>query len=159
MIRREILRQIPDLPPQNIYIYALHGFIKPTHVENGHIKNWIFSEEDFKIIQSIWEYTKKGHSKTDSYIMTLRELYGEKRASNYIKNSYPKHRQDLSKKSQINENLLVTLERLANTLERGIKCNISLDQLVKAIPTNPQNLLQGYKSIMIDYKLVKGIKY
>ncbi len=69
----DILEKL-DIPRHKLYYLEQKGYIHPKRVPRGDLEAREFTEEDFKKIQAIWKYLKRGFKHKIAYRKAMEEL-------------------------------------------------------------------------------------
>jgi len=69
----DILEKL-DIPRHKLYYLEQKGYIHPKRVPRGDLEAREFTEEDFKKIQTIWKYLKRGFKHKIAYRKAMEEL-------------------------------------------------------------------------------------
>lgn len=69
----DILEKL-DIPRHKLYYLEQKGYIHPKRVPRGDLEAREFTEEDFKKIQAIWKYLKRGFKHKIAYGKAMEEL-------------------------------------------------------------------------------------
>ena len=69
----DILERL-DIPRHKLYYLEQKGYIHPKRVPRGDLEAREFTEEDFKKIQAIWKYLKRGFKHKIAYRKAMEEL-------------------------------------------------------------------------------------
>ena len=69
----DILERL-DIPRHKLYYLEQKGYIHPKRIPRGDLEAREFTEEDFKKIQAIWKYLKRGFKHKIAYRKAMEEL-------------------------------------------------------------------------------------
>jgi len=69
----DVLKKL-DIPRHKLYYLEQKGYIHPKRVPRGDLEAREFTEEDFKKVQAIWKYLKRGFKHKIAYQKAMEEF-------------------------------------------------------------------------------------
>jgi DNA-binding transcriptional MerR regulator len=69
----DILKKL-NIPRHKLYYLEQKGYIKPKRIPMGELETREYSEEDFKKLELIWKYLKRGFKHKIAYQKAMEEL-------------------------------------------------------------------------------------
>jgi len=75
----EVLNRINSLTKDILYYWEAKGYIKPRKYQRGKVEKRDYSEEDFRIIATMFKYYEKGFPPKKSYEKAVEEINNKER--------------------------------------------------------------------------------